>query len=384
MRGRTVPRGTRASASRSALPPLGGQPTRRRVLIAAGGAAAAVLAGGLAPPLAPSVVMAQQSDTAGLRFFRIGTGTTAGTYFPIGGLIANAISSPPGARPCDKGGSCGVQGLVAVAQATAGSVENLNLLMSGGVEAAMAQSDVSFAAYTGTGVFQGRPPFQKLRAIGTLYVEALHAVVRAESDIFEPADFRNHTVALGDEGSGTLVEARLALGAYGVRESDLTPLYIRPGSGAERVASGEIDAFFIVGGAPVGAVTVLAERRLIRLIPFAGPEADRLRTQHRFLTATVIPDGIYPGVLATPTLGVGAELLVGADLPADLIHGITRALWHENTRRLLAEGHPKGKLIDPAHAVANVSVPLHEGAERYYREAGLVGNAANEPAAAIR
>ncbi len=370
-------------------------PTRRRFLATAAGAAAwsgllrffalpaaAMTKGG--PVIGRADAATVQTDTPGLRFFRIGTGTTAGTYFPIGGLIANAISSPPGARPCDKGGSCGVPGLVAVAQATAGSVENLNLLMSGGVEAAMAQADVAFAAYTGSGVFQGRAPFDRLRSIGTLYVEALHAVVRAESDIFEPGDFRNHTVALGDEGSGTLVEARLALAAYGVREADLTPLYLQPGSGAERVASGEIDGFFIVGGAPVGAVSDLAERRLIRLVPFSGPEADRLRTQHRFLTATVIPEGVYPGVLATPTLGVGAELLVRADLPTDLIYGISRALWHENTRRLLAEGHPKGKLIDPAHAAANVSVPLHPGAERYYREVGLVGNAANEAAPALR
>lgn len=365
-----MPRATHATAR-----PVRRLTTRRRFLtVAAAMAAAGLMPGG-----------AWAQDPSGLRFFRIGTGTTAGTYFPIGGLIANAISSPPGARPCDKGGSCGVPGLVAVAQATAGSVENLNLLMAGGVEAAMAQADVAHAAFTGSGVFQGRPAFAGLRAIGTLYVEALHAVVRAESDIFEPGDFRNHAVALGDEGSGTLVEARLALAAYGVHESDLTPLYLKPGTGAERVASGEIDAFFIVGGAPVGAVSDLAERRLIRLIPFVGPEADRLRTQHRFLTATVIPDGIYPGVLATPTLGVGAELLVRGDVPDDLVYGITRALWHENTRRLLAEGHPRGKMIDPANAAANTSVPLHDGAVRYYREAGLqVGNTAGDAPAAIR
>lgn len=371
-----MPRATHPSVT-----PTGPLTTRRRLLTSLAGMG---LWCGVGGPPAALALAADQTRATDLRFFRIATGTTAGTYFPIGGLIANAISNPPGARPCEKGGSCGVQGLVAVAQATAGSVENIRLLLTGAAEAALSQSDVSYAAYTGTGVFAARPPFEGLRAIGTLYVEALHAVVRAESAIFEPADMRGHAVSLGDEGSGTLVEARLVLAAFGVRESEVKAFYLTPGAGAERVAKGEIDAFFIVGGAPVAAVSDLAERTLIRLIPFSGPEADRVRAAHRFITTTTVPEGTYPGVLATPTLGVGAEVLVRADLPEVLIYGITRALWHENTRRLLAEGHPKGKLIDPANAVANVSVPLHPGAERYYREAGLIGNAANEPSSAIR
>lgn len=340
--------------------------TRRRLLA---GAAAAGVAAAL-----PGRAAAQEA----LRYFRIGTGTTGGTYFPIGGLIANAISNPPGSRPCERGGSCGVPGLIAVAQATNGSVENLELLRTGGVEAAMSQADTAYMAYTGTGIFAGRPALEGLRSIGMLYVEAVHVVVRADSGIAGIADLRDKVVSVGEEGSGTLVEARLILEAYGLNEGSLRARYLKPGPAADRLAAGDLDAFFIVGGTPVGAVTDVAGRIPVALLPFSGEAAERLRANHRFLIDLLIPEGVYPGVAATRTLGVGAELLTRADRNPELIYGVTRALWHENTRQILAEGHPRGKSIDPASALAGLSVPLHAGAERYYREAGLLGNAANE------
>lgn len=339
----------------------GGAPSRRRVLAGAAGLALLSWCG--------------RAGAQDLRYFRIATGTTGGTYFPIGGLIANAISNPPGSRPCEKGGSCGVPGLIAVAQATNGSVENIDLLRSSGVEAGMAQADVAYWAYTGTGTYAGKPPFEQLRTIGTLYAEAIHIVVRADSDIHTVSDLKGKVVSVGEEGSGTLVDLRLVLQAYGLSEEDLEPRYLKPGTAADRLARGEVEAFSIVGGAPVAAVGDAAGRLPVRLVPIDGPVAARLRATHRFFAETTIPADTYPGVPATTTLSVGAELLVRADIPEETVYGVTRALWHENTRRLLAEGHPKGRSIDPSRALAAIAVPLHPGAERYYREAGLIGAA---------
>ncbi|MHA7060645.1 TAXI family TRAP transporter solute-binding subunit [Azospirillum argentinense] len=344
-----------------------GLPSRRHVL--------AGIAGGALLGLLPRGAVAQD-----IRYFRIGTGTTSGTYFPIGGLIANAISNPPGSRPCDRGGSCGVPGLIAVAQATLGSVENIELLRSGAVEAGMSQADIAYWAYTGSGIFHGKAPFEGLRSIGMLYAEAIQLVVRADSDLHGVADLKGKAVSLGEEGSGVLVEARAILDAFGVKEGELRPpAYLKPGTAADRLAKKELDAFFMVGGFPVAAVTDVANREPIRLIPLDGDMADRLRIRQRFYMDQIIPADTYPGVPEVHTLGVGAELLVRADRDPALIHGVTKALWHENTRRLLIEGHPKGRSFDATKAVANVSVPLHPGAERYYREVGLIGNAANEP-----
>lgn len=321
---------------------------------------------------------AQAPAQPGIRFFRIATGTTAGTYFPIGGLIANAISNPPGSRPCERGGSCGVPGLIAVAQATIGSVENIELMRAGTVEAGLAQADTAYWAYTGTGPYASKGAFTGIRSIGTLYLEAVHLVARAAAPIETAADLKGKIVSVGEEGSGTLVDARVILEAYGLTEKDLEPRYLKPGTAGDRLARGELDAFFMVGGTPVAAVADVANRVPVRLVPFADPTAERLREGQRFFKEYTIPADTYTDVPDTPTLGVGAELLVRADLDADLIHGITRALWHENTRRLLADGHPRGKSILPENAVAGSSVPLHPGAERYYRESGLIGATAED------
>src|SRR5688500_14058683 len=126
-------------------------------------AAMIALAGGLAAGLAT----AQE-----IKFFRIGTGGTAGTYFPIGGLLANAISNPPGSRACEEGGSCGVPGLVATAVASNGSVANINAIGAGTLESGFSQSDVAYWAHTGTGVFETQGAVEKVRAIANLYPES--------------------------------------------------------------------------------------------------------------------------------------------------------------------------------------------------------------------
>src|SRR3546814_336681 len=113
-------------------------------------------------------------------FFRIGTGSTAGTYFPIGGIIASAISSPPGSRDCKGGGSCGVSGLVAVAQSTRAAVDNARQIQQGTLESGFVQSDIAYWAYHGEELFLTGGPLKSLRAIANLYPETIHLVVSSE------------------------------------------------------------------------------------------------------------------------------------------------------------------------------------------------------------
>lgn len=135
-----------------------------------------------------------------LSFFRIGTGGTAGTYYPIGGLIANAISNPPGSRACEDGGSCGVPGLVATAVASNGSVGNVNAINGGAMEAGFSQSDVAYWAQTGTGLWEGQPAVEKLRLIANLYPESIHLVARADAGIATVADLAGKRVSLDEPG----------------------------------------------------------------------------------------------------------------------------------------------------------------------------------------
>jgi uncharacterized protein len=304
---------------------------------------------------------------------RIGTGTTGGTYFPVGGIIANAISKPAGARPCDRGGSCGVDNLIVTAEATAGSVENVQLLAEGRVQMAFIQADVAYWAYFGYGPFAAKGPTQSFSTIANLYTEALHVVVAAEAPIETVQGLRGRRVALGPEGSGTLAGARLVLQAYGLGEGDLKANYDRPGKAGDLLIDGELDAMFQIGGVPMQAVTDLAADRAVRILTVNGTVGAKLAREQPFFTPTIIRADAYPGQTQdVHTLGVGAQFMVRNDTPDDLVYAITKSLWNPRTQELLAAGHARGAEIQIDTALKGIGVPLHPGARRFYVEAGLL------------
>lgn len=293
------------------------------------------------------------------QFFRIGTGGTAGTYYPVGGMIANAVSQPGK--------------IVATAQASNGSLANVTAIAGGAMESGFSQADVATWAYTGKGLFEGKPNIPGLRLIANLYPESVHLVARKGLNIKSPADLKGKRVALDEPGSGTLVDARLILTAYGVKETDLKPEYIKPNQAGDKMKDGSLDAFIFVGGAPAGAIAELASAGGgIELIPIEGPQADALLASSGFFSADVIPDGTYKGVGATKTLAVGAQWVTSDKADANLVYEITKALFSDATQKTLAAGHAKGKWITKENAVRGAGIPFHPGAERYYREAGLI------------
>lgn len=327
------------------------------------------------------------------RFFRIGTAATTGTYFQIGAEIANAISKPPGSRDCDRGGSCGVPNLVAVAQATEGSVANVLAVGQGQIEAAFAQADVVGWAYrgdapviapskacrkaptppqNGAALLAKAGPIRNLRVIAALYPEAVHIVARVGGGVRNVADLKDKRIALGEAGSGTLAEARLVLHADGLQECQVKAEYLRLADATSALESSKLDAFFLMAGAPVPAIVEAASMTRVRLVPIAGRPRDALLRAYPFITATIIPGAIYPGIdTETPTVAVPALFVTSAALPDDLVYAITRALWQDATRRLLDNGHPAGKAIRIENALQGVAIPLHPGAARYYTERGL-------------
>lgn len=306
-----------------------------------------------------------------LRFFRIGTGGVAGTYYPIGNLIAGIISSPPGARPCDKGGGCGVPGLVATVQSSEGSIANVRGILDGSLDSGFVQADVAYDAYRGRGAFAGRPATE-LRAIAKLYNESTHLLVRGDSPVRAVPDLVGQRISLDEPGSGTLVDARLVLEAFGVEEGRLRAAYVKPDVAVSMMRKGRLDGFFLVAGYPTSSVTEATGELGARLVPIKGEPVDRLIREHPFFTYDLIPFGVYPKQPTIETIGVGALWLVSARLDAELVYGITRALWAPFARRLLDSGHPKGREIRLENALESLTVPLHPGAERYYREIGAL------------
>ena len=307
-----------------------------------------------------------------IQFFRIGTGGTAGTYYPIGGLIANAISNPPGSRACEDGGSCGVPGLIATAVASNGSVGNVNSINGGQLEAGFSQSDVAYWAQSGTGLWEGQPAVEKLRLIANLYPESIHLVARKDAGIASVSDLKGKRVSLDEPGSGTLVDAKIILEAFGLSEADIQPEYLKPDQAADRMRDGAMDAFFFVGGYPAGAIAELASQHDVTVVPIEGDVAQKV-LENKFFAADVVPAGTYEGQEGdVQTIAVGAQWLTSADQPEELIYNITKAVWNDATRKQLDAGHAKGKMIVKENATAGLGLPLHPGAERFYREAGLI------------
>jgi uncharacterized protein len=291
------------------------------------------------------------------KFFRIGTGGTGGTYFPIGGIIANAVSSAT---------------VNASAVASNGSVANVNAIVGGASESGFSQSDVAAWAYSGTGLFEGKPKVEELRAIANLYPETVHIVVKKGLGAKTIADLKGKRVSIDEPGSGSLVNAKAILAAYGVGDRDYRAENLKPGPAAEKMRDGSLDAFFITGGYPLGALTELGTTHGFELLPIDGEAAEKLKKQFGFFAPDTIPDDAYKGIKGVATLAVGAQWVTSSKIDADLVYEITKALWNDKTRAILDAGHAKGKTIQKATALTGLGIPLHAGAEKFYKEAGLL------------
>jgi TRAP transporter TAXI family solute receptor len=311
-----------------------------------------VLVAAAALALAAGAAQAQQ-------FFRIGTGGTAGTYFPVGGMVANTVSQPGK--------------ISATAQASAGSVANVNAVASGQLESGFSQADVATWAHTGTGVWEGRPAVTGLRLIANLYPESVHIVARKGAGIRTVADLKGKRVALDEPGSGTLINARAILAAYGLKDADLKPEYIKPNQAGDKLKDGSLDAFFFTGGWPAGAISELASAGAgIELVPIEGAQADAIRRASSFFAPDTIPADTYKGVGAVRTLAVGAQWVTSDKVDANLVYEIVKSLFSDAGQKAMGAGHAKGKFITKENAVQGAGIPFHPGAARYYREVGVL------------
>jgi uncharacterized protein len=303
-------------------------------------------------------------------FFRIGTGGAGGTYFPIGGLLANAISAPPGSTPCDQGGACGVPGLVAIAQTTNASVANVTAVQTNQIESGLAAADIVFQAVNGQGRFDKK--YDKVRVIANLFPEHMHLVLPKGGKLGGIAELKGKRVGIFQAGSGTQVVVLELLKIYGIEKKDIQAAELNAQQSADRMADGQLDAFFIVGGTPLSALTQLASLKGMDLYALSDDERAKFLKAVPYYYEDIIKAGTYEGQKAEiKTVAVGAQWVVGADVPEALVYDVTKALWNDNTRKLLDSGHIKAKDIQLKTALQAVNTPLHPGAEKFYKEKGI-------------
>lgn len=315
------------------------------------------------------VARAGAEDTS---FFRIATGSSDSPFFALGGILASAISKPPGSRACSAGGSCGVPGLIAVAVSTEGSMANVEMVNGDKVESGLMSADTAYWAYRGEGPFQGRGKFRNLTAIASLYPGTIHLVVARKAKIRDVKGLVGKRISLGPERSGDADTAREILQVYGVAPAKAKLRYDAPKQAAELLKKGQVDAFFVTAAGRSDVVSELAASTEVEILPLADQQAQTLIGRLPFLSVARIPAGMYKGIGETVTLGVPTQWIVSEKAPEELVYGITRALWHATTRRLLDSRTPEGEQIKPEAALDGLGVPLHPGAARYYREARML------------
>ena len=309
-----------------------------------------------------------------MKFFRIASGSAGGTYFPMAGLLAQVISNPPGARTCAKGGNCGMEGLVAIAQSAHGSVANVNALKSGQIESGFVQSDVTYWAYTATGPFKGKKRVDKLCVLASLFSEHIHVVAGQKSGITSVSGLKGKRVAMGLPASGALVGARLVVGAYGLKEkTDFTPEYVKSKTGADKIRDGHLDAFITVTGYPNASIIEMASTQGAKLIPVDGKARDALIKKAPFYSADVIPAGTYKGNdKDVQTVTVSALWVSRTNVAEDTHYGVVKGLYgNKKAAKILANGHAKGKSITLASHSDGVPIPYCAGAAKFYKEAGV-------------
>jgi len=296
-------------------------------------------------------------------FLTMGTGGIAGTYYPYGGIICSLITKKLKDTPL---------AVSAAAQSTGGSVDNINLMKRKKTELALAQNDVSYMAYNGVmhKAFKGNP-FKKLRAIASLYPEVVHIVAMANSNITTVRDLKGKRVCVGDLGSGVEVNARDIVAAAGMTYKDFSKTeHIGIPETVAHMKDGQLDAFFMTSRIPVPGIQDLASMKAIKLVKIGNDIIAKLQKSKPWYAKVVIPAGTYKGVNEdVNAVAVMCLLCTTSDLPEDLVYNITKVIF-ENAN-FLAKAHAAGKFLSLKSALNGVTIPLHKGAAKYYKEKGL-------------
>jgi len=317
-----------------------------------------LLAGSL---VAWSVVGCSRGGGKKRRFVTIGTGGVTGVYYPAGGVIAKFVN-----RKKD------VYGIRMSVESTGGSVYNINAVLSGDLDFGIAQSDKQYQALKGRAEWADSGPRTGLRAVCSLHPELITLVAADDAGIAALADLKGKTVNIGNPGSGQRGNAVDVLTAAGVSLDDIRAEGLKASESPDQLQDGRIDAFFYTVGHPNGAIkqATTGIRRKVRFVPITG--MDKLIAASPYYAAAAIPVSLYPKAVNTedvPTVGVMTTVVTSAKVPDEVVYAVTREIF-ENLDELKAQ-HPAFARLTREGMLQGLSAPIHPGAMRYFREAGL-------------
>ncbi len=311
----------------------------------------------LFPACAALLLAGAAAGVQAAEFINILTGGTSGVYYPLGVALSQIYSK---AIPEAKSS----------VQATKASAENLNLIQAGRGELAFTLGDALSDAWKGNADAGFKTPLKKLRAVAAIYPNYIQIVASADSGIKTLADLRGKRVSVGAPKSGTEINARAILKGAGLSYADLGRVeYLPFGESVELMKNRQIDATLISAGLGVSAIRDLATS--VKMVVVSIPPAVVAKINDPAYQAAVIPANTYEDQTAdVPTVAIGNVLVTRADLPADTVYKMTKAMFTHLPE--LVAAHSAAKAIKLENAVKGLPIPLHPGAAKYYREVGLI------------
>ena len=296
-------------------------------------------------------------------FVTIGTGGVTGVYYPTGGAITRMINK-----------KSKQYNIKATVESTAGSVYNINAVLSDDLEFGIAQSDRQYQAYHGLAEWSKRGPRKDLRAIFSIHPESITLIASAKSGVRSVTDLSGKRVNIGNPGSGQLQNSKDVLAAFGIGTNEITAEQVKALEAPGLLQDGKIDAFFYTVGHPNGNIKEATSGRLkVRIIPVTGQGIDALLKKYPYYAKTIIPGKFYPNALNTgdvESIGVKATFVTSKNLDEKIVYAVTKEVFDnlEDFKKL----HPAYSVLTKEKMLKGLSAPIHKGALKYYREAGLL------------
>ena len=303
------------------------------------------------------VALAAPTASAAMKRMNFATGGTTGIYYTLGGVIAQKLKE---------------KGILEITvQSTGASNENLRLIQQGEVPIAFSQNDLAYAAYNGLPPYKDK--YTNVMAIAATHSELIHAVAREGVDINKIEDFKGKKISLGARGSGNEANCRQIFPFFGLDATykDINAIFLPYGESVDQFKDRQIDAFLFTFPFPHPIMMDITTTHNVVYLPIEGKQADEIIAKFPYFFKADIPAGTYKGQdKAVPTIGVKAMLIANKDASVEEIYEFTKGLF-ENLEDI-RKGHSKAKETSLETALEALTVPLHPGAEKYYREKGLI------------
>ncbi|QRG70818.1 TAXI family TRAP transporter solute-binding subunit [Brevibacillus choshinensis] len=290
------------------------------------------------------------------KFLTIATGGSSGPYYTLGGAMAKIYKDKLGYN--------------ASVQSTGASVENINLLKAKKADVAFVMSDVTTFAYAGQENFKEGGAIKDLRAMAGLYLNYVQIVTLKDRNIKSVADLKGKRVGVGAPNSGVEVNARMVLAGHGISYDDIKADYLSYAEAIEQLKNNAIDAAFVTSGLPNSTVIDLSTTKDVEIVPIKKEDVEKMTQQFPFFVSAEIPAGLYKNDQPIQTAAIRNILLVRNDLSDDQVYKLTKTFFDE--MEALRSAHSAAKEIDVKEAGKNLVVPLHPGAEKYYKEVGAL------------